>query len=418
MNLFARFSALKQKVGGNREKWNFEFTMGPEVHQRNNITPPNPTINRILAELNFALQLSKRNGGKFDGEIDRALSMLENAMEADGVLTRSVCAAAEEKLMPLAEASKEYEVIYVSHAHIDMNWMWPWHETVAVTLETFRTMLKLLEEYPQFTFSQSQASVYRIVEEFEPEMLEKIKKYVHEGRWEVTASTWVEADKNMPNLESMAHHLLMTKEYLSRLLDIDPATLNLDYEPDTFGHSENVPEILQKGGVKYMYHCRGYEGHAIYNWQAPSGASVLTVRDHTWYLAHVSPHFALHVPEYCREYGITEYLRVYGVGDHGGGPTRQDLSFILEMQKWPVFPEMVFSTYKAFYDYLYEHKAQFPVVRQELNPVFTGCYTTQSRIKMANRLGEAIVGEAQALSAAALELTDRKPNKKALQDSL
>ena len=121
--------------------------------------------------------------------------------------------------------------------------MWPWHETVAVTLETFRTMLKLLEEYPQFTFSQSQASVYRIVEEFEPEMLEKIKKYVHEGRWEVTASTWVEADKNMPNLESMAHHLLMTKEYLSRLLEIDPATLNLDYEPDTFGHTYLLPLI-------------------------------------------------------------------------------------------------------------------------------------------------------------------------------
>jgi len=416
-------STLRQKMHKIRSVTHVFEDGAPYDHFRNDEkgglkhNPSAPMyLMRALAQLEYAYRLCK--AGDADAAIvEAAADIALEEINAYGALTPDGAKRVEEALLPLKDTAKKYKVHMVSHAHIDMNWMWPWHETVAVTLETFRTMLKLMEEYPQFIFSQSQASVYRIAEEFEPEMLEKIKKYVHEGRWEVTASTWVEADKNMPNLESMAHHLQMTKEYLSKLLDIDPATLNLDYEPDTFGHSENVPEILNKGGVKYMYHCRGYEGHAIYNWQAPSGASVLAVRDHTWYLAHVSPHFALHVPEFCKEYGITEYLRVYGVGDHGGGPTRQDLSFILEMQKWPVFPEMVFSTYKAFYDYLYAHKEQFPVVYGELNPVFTGCYTTQSRIKMANRLGEAIVGEAQALSAAAQQLVGRKPNEKALSSS-
>ena len=371
---------------------------------------------RALGQLEYAYRLCKARPDVDAACVERAADAALASFSACGALTPEAAQQTEQALLPLEQDAKRYTVHLVAHAHIDMNWMWPWHETVAVTLETFRTMLKLMEEDPDFTFSQSQASCYRIVEQFEPEMLQRIRQRVHEGRWEVTASTWVEADKNMPNLESMAHHLLYTKQYLSGLLDIDPATLNLDYEPDTFGHSENVPEILSQGGVKYYYHCRGFEGEALYNWQAPSGASVLAVRDHTWYLGDMSPNFAAFVPQLCEQYGITEYLRVYGVGDHGGGPTRQDLSYIHEMQTWPVFPKMIFSNYRAFYGYLEQHKEQLPVVRQELNPVFTGCYTTQSRTKMANRVGEAVLAETQALSAAAQTLTGRKPNLPAIEE--
>ena len=391
------------------------FRNDEKGRQKNNPSAP-MYLMRALGQLEYAYRLYKA-GDVAAEAVQPAAEIALNALNTYGVLPPEEAKRVEEALLPLQETAKQYTVHMVAHAHIDMNWMWPWHETVAVTLETFRTMLNLMDEYPDFTFSQSQASVYRIVEEFEPQMLEKIKQRVHEGRWEVTASTWVEADKNMPNLESMAHHLLYTKEYLAGLLDIDPATLNLDYEPDTFGHSENVPEILSKGGVKYYYHCRGYDGHAIYNWQAPSGASVLAVRDHTWYLGHIAPNFALYVPEYCQQYGISEYLRVFGVGDHGGGPTRQDLSYILQMQTWPVFPTIKFSTYKAFYDYLWERREQFPTVRQELNAVFSGCYTTQSRIKMSNRIGEAVTAEAQALSAAAQQFAGHKPNLPALEES-
>ena len=88
-------------------------------------------------------------------------------------------------------------------------------------------------------------------------MLEEVKQRVQEGRWEVTASAWVENDKNMPNGESMARHLLYTKKYLSKLLDIKEEILNLDFEPDTFGHSYNLPEILRNGGGSRYYHCRG-----------------------------------------------------------------------------------------------------------------------------------------------------------------
>ncbi len=412
-------STLTQKLRVIRAKThlfeNDQFDHFRAVSWEKSSSEPPRYLQRALAQLEYAHRLTLANKELDAAPVEKAADIAYNAITAYGMLPPADAQAVEEALLPLADAAKKYTVHMVSHAHIDMNWRWPWHETVSITLETFRTMLKLMEEYPDFTYSQSQASVYEIVEKYEPEMLEVIKQRIREGRWEVTASTWVEADKNMPNLESMAHHLLYTKEYLSKLLDIDPATLDLDYEPDTFGHSENVPEILSKGGVKYYYHCRGNEQESIYNWEAPSGARVLAIRDHTWYLGDITPNFALYVPEYCEQCGIDRYLRVYGVGDHGGGPTRRDLDFILDMQTWPVYPKLVFSTYKAFYDYLWERRETFPVVRHELNPVFTGCYTSQSRTKMANRIGEATLSEAQALSAAASVLVGKKTNERALQ---
>ncbi len=110
-------------------------------------------------------------------------------------------------------------------------------------------MLQIMKEYPDFKFSQSQASVYRILERFAPEMLEEVKERVTEGRWELTASAWVETDKNMANGESLSRHILYAKNYLSKLFSVDPDSLEVDFDPDTFGHSRNVPEISSEGGV-------------------------------------------------------------------------------------------------------------------------------------------------------------------------
>jgi alpha-mannosidase len=229
--------------------------------------------------------------------------------------------------------------------------MWGWDETVSITLETFRTMLDLMKEYPDYTFSQSQASVYRVVEDHDPAMLDEIRARVKEGRWEVTASTWTETDKNIPSGESQARHILYTKAYLSKLLNIDPDSLDIDFEPDTFGHNANVPEILNKGKVKYYYHCRGYEGHNLYRWTAPSGASILAYREPIWYNAHIEPSMAYYVPEFCNKNGLDTMLKVYGVGDHGGGPTRRDIERIIDMNSWPVFPTIKFGTFKEYFRY-------------------------------------------------------------------
>lgn len=343
---------------------------------------------RILAEVGFLLELSKCENCALDDAILPVIDYLEEAYQKENAITATVAKRAEAMLLPLEEKAKAYEVHCVAHAHIDMNWMWGMQETAALTVDTFITMLKLMEEYPQFTFSQSQASVYEIVERYYPELLEKIKQRVHEGRWEITGSFWVEGDKNMASGESMARHLLYTRNYLSRLFDIPTDTVKVCFEPDTFGHSAQLPEILNKGGVKYYYHCRGTDDTRAYNWKTSSGAEVLTLCEPTWYHKAIDYDLLLHVPSFCKENHTKQYLKVYGVGDHGGGPTRRDLDRIIEMTSWPLFPTIHFSTLHGYFEKLEADRTLFPTIEGERNCVFTGCYTSQARTKQANRIGE------------------------------
>lgn len=367
---------------------------------------------RILAELGYLFDMFTDEDETQWTLIARAVTMLSDDYEKYEQIHVETAKQAEQLLTPLSEQAKRVSMVCTAHAHIDMNWMWGYQETVAVTLDTVRTMLTLMKEYPAFTFSQSQASVYHILEEYAPELLEQVKQRVQEGRWEVTASSWVENDKNMSGGEAMARHLLYTKKYLSGLLDIKEESLNLDFEPDTFGHSANLPEILNKGGVTRYYHCRAYEGENIYRWRGRSGAEVLVYREPRWYNATIDSELCRGVPLFCKKYGIDKVLFVYGVGDHGGGPSRRDIERLIDMDSWPLFPSIHFGTYKEYYDYLEERKEQFPVVEQELNYIFTGCYTSQSRIKMANRVGEARLTEAELLEAmAALEVPGYQPGR-------
>ncbi len=361
---------------------------------------------RIGAEIIYMASLSRTAGDVYNNRIEEALDFLMEKLDTNHAITKPDALHAEKMLSDLSEAAKAIKVFCISHAHIDMNWMWGFQETVSVTVDTFRTVLNMMAEYPDFTYSQSQASVYKMIEEYAPEMLAEIKKYIHEGRWELSASTWVETDKNMPNGESLSRHILYTKRYLSKLFDICPDSIKLDFEPDTFGHNANVPEILQNGGVDYYYHCRGYDGpNDIYRWQSPSGKEILVLRDPKWYNGEINIRSFTDVPLFCKKNNIDIYLYVYGVGDHGGGPTRRDIEAILDTSSYPLYPTIEFGTYAKFFSALEKFRDILPVVKQELNFVFTGCYTSQSRIKLSNRLSEDRLYDSEMLSAAANKLT-------------
>lgn len=273
---------------------------------------------RIASELLYIYRVSQYNGGKYDIEIENACDHVLACLDEEGSITKHTAETAEEMLAGLSEAAKAYTAYCVAHAHIDMNWKWGYQETVAVVIETFKTMLHLMNEYPDFRFAQSQASVYKIIEEYAPEILDEIRARIQEGRWEVSASTWTECDKNMPSGESLTRQILYTKRYLSKLLEIAPETLNLDFEPDTFGHNINVPEILQNGGVDYYYHCRGCDNKLIYRWRAASGKEILAYQEPKWYLGEIDSKGFCDYPIFCGSVcagGFPAFLKVYGVGD-------------------------------------------------------------------------------------------------------
>ncbi|MBQ4629113.1 MAG: hypothetical protein IJB44_08530, partial [Clostridia bacterium] len=239
---------------------------------------------RIFAEIGVADELSKLENGALANELtDKAVDLLYERFVKNSSITNEDCADAEKILLPLSDAAKKYTMYCIAHAHIDMDWLWGYHETVAIVLGTFRTMLDMMNEYPDFKFSQSQAATYDIAEKYDPELFEEMKARIKEGRWEFAGSAWVESDRNLPSAESISEHILTTKRYLAEKFGLDPKDINTDFHPDSFGHTPIMPELLNAGGVKYFYHCRGLDGRFIYRWKAPSGAEVLTVNEPSWY---------------------------------------------------------------------------------------------------------------------------------------
>ncbi len=180
--------------------------------------------------------------------VDKALEYVESEFRNKADM-KSVVENAEKSLAPIGEALKEYTIYCVGHAHIDMNWMWNWPETVSVTNDTFSTVDRLLDEFPDFYFSQSQASTYLAAKEYLPEVYEMIKRRVKEGRWEITANTWVECEENIALGEILCRHLLYTKRFIRDEFGFTLDTVKLDWEPDLFGHPHSLPGILAKAGV-------------------------------------------------------------------------------------------------------------------------------------------------------------------------
>jgi alpha-mannosidase len=320
-------------------------------------------------------------------------------LEANDSEVASAVARAEDLLSPLSATAKQYTVHCVGHAHIDMNWMWGWHETVAVVHDTFTTVDSLMSEFPHFRFSQSQASIYAILRDYLPELREKVERRIADGRWEVTASQWVEGDKNLASGEALCRHLLYTRRFLQEEYGIPHEAVLIDFEPDTFGHAHTVPTILANAGVKRYYFCRGGHGPRLFWWQGKDGSRVLAFDDQAaWYNGTITPDLTRGLLSFEAETGLKDMLFLYGVGDHGGGPTRRDLNAAGDMDSWPIFPHVKLSKLDDFFATAERDARDLPVVDGELNFVFEGCYTSQSRIKAGNRASENALVEAEAFA--------------------
>ncbi len=365
-------------------------------NQIRNAAALSKTGRRVVGEIEYLSNLAAVDATARDDAVVGAMHAVRDEVARTGTVAAEVGGRVEQDLMPLQAAARSITMHFVGHAHLDMNWMWGYDETVVIVLETVRTVLRLLDEYPAFCFSQSQGAVYRIIEEFEPELLESIARYIKEGRWELSATQWTEADMNLPDAESLLRHALLTVPYLQELFGVDRDALRLAFMPDTFGHSADTPEVLAEAGVSWVYHCRGFDGPILSRWMAPSGRSVLAYREPRWYNEQVAPLLFASAAATSGDAGIHDVLAVYGVGDHGGGPTRKDIELVAEMQQWPLAPRIRFSTYREFFQTI-ESTVDPPVVLGERNRIFTGCYSSQARIKAGNRAGQRLLFTAEVL---------------------
>lgn len=293
------------------------------------------------------------------------------------------------------------------NAHIDPVWQWEWEEGAAAAISTFRVAARFCEEYEGFVFNHNEAILYKWVEEYEPALFEKIRKLVREGRWHIIGGWYLQPDCNMPSGESFVRQILYGKRYFKEKFDAEPATaVNFD----SFGHTRGLVQIMKKAG---------YDSYVFL--RPDSGQLPLPAEDFVWvgfdgsrlqgHRLYESYNTLLgkardKVENWIRENGNKPVgLVAWGVGNHGGGPSRIDLDSLKDMMEEDTGVEILHSTpEKYFYDLKAGNTAAPAEYDKSLNPMNIGCYTSQIRIKQKHRLleNEAYMVE-KMLSSAALQ---------------
>jgi alpha-mannosidase len=314
---------------------------------------------------------------------------------------------------------KQFSIAAVGNSHIDMAWLWPWTETVEVVRNTFGTALQLMREYPDFKFTASTAQAYEWVEEKYPAMFQEIQQRVKEGRWEVIGGMWVEPDLNMPDGESLVRQVLYGKRYFQQKFGKD---INIGWNPDSFGYNWQLPQIYKRSGIDYFVTQKLLWAseftkfpYRLFWWQAPDGSRLLTYFPSD-YANQIDPQkmardSATYGPMMWKYNGGTDsapvgaldMMYLYGVGDHGGGPTRQDLDTALRWQKGDlVYPQINFSTAAQYFADLEKDKAELKIPTWDGELYFQyhrGVQTSQSEEKRGNRQNEVLVLNAEKVAA-------------------
>ena len=325
---------------------------------------------------------------------------------------------AQAKLDVLRPYMKQFSIAAVGNSHIDMAWLWPWTETVEVVRNTFGTALQLMREYPDFKFTASTAQAYEWIEEKYPAMFQEIQQRVKEGRWEVIGGMWVEPDLNMPDGESLVRQVLYGKRYFQQKFGKD---INIGWNPDSFGYNWQLPQIYKRSGIDYFVTQKLLWAseftkfpYRLFWWQAPDGSRLLTYFPSD-YANQIDPQkmardSATYGPMMWKYNGGTnsapagdlDMMYLYGVGDHGGGPTRQDLDTALRWQKGDLlFPKINFSTAAQYFADLEKNKSELKIPTWDGELYFQyhrGVQTTQSEEKKLNRRNEGYLLTAEKLA--------------------
>ncbi|HEY2859633.1 MAG TPA: glycoside hydrolase family 38 C-terminal domain-containing protein [Terracidiphilus sp.] len=235
--------------------------------------------------------------------------------------------ASHQKLEALLPLMQQFTWHLTGNSHIDAAWLWPWTETVDAVKRTFGTALQLMYEYPQYTYTQSAAAYNEWMAQKYPDLNDQIKQRIKEGRWEVVGGMWVEPDLNMPDGESLVRQLLVGKRWYKQNYGVD---VRIGWNPDSFGYTWQLPQIYKKSGVDYFvtqkmtWNDTNQLPFKLFWWESPDGSKVLAYFPHDYANNNLSPIRLSHdtVQARDRSTGMTEMMDLYGIGDHGGGPTR------------------------------------------------------------------------------------------------
>jgi alpha-mannosidase len=292
----------------------------------------------------------------------------------------------------------------IGNSHIDPVWLWQWPEGFQEVRATFRSALDRMAEYPEFIFTCDSAAYYEWIEEVDPQMFAEIQARVAEGRWEIVGGWWVEPDCNIPGGESFVRQALVAQRYF---LEKFGKIATVGYNVDPFGHHAMLPQLLRRSGMdSYVFmrpgpHELGLPG-AVFRWRSADGSQVTAFRlPHEYCSSHedLGYHLDKSIGQLPERW--SQMMAFYGVGNHGGGPTRANLDSIRRLDGAGAMPRLLHSTPRRFFDEILAAGDPLPVYADDLQHHAVGCYSAHSGIKRWMRRAESALASAETWSAVA-----------------
>ena len=361
----------------------------------------------VEVALGLAAELDPRQARRH--ELFRALEAVADRIDLDDLRTSAAAArAALVAALSSPAARSAHRVLATGHAHIDSAWLWPVRETVRKCGRTFASVAALAEQYPELVFSCSQAQQYAWVEERYPTLFARVRELVASGRWVPVGGTWVEPDGNLCGGEALARQLVLGRRYFAEKFGVECKEVWL---PDSFGYSAAWPQLARLAGASYFvtqklsWNDTNTFPHSTFLWEGIDGSRVLThFPPVATYNSQLTPDELARAERRFAEHGRSSRSLVpFGYGDGGGGPTRDMLERARRQRDLEGSPRVEIGTPERFFRDLEAEYADPPVWSGELYlELHRGTFTSQARLKRANRRCESLLREAELWSTAAL----------------
>ena len=362
--------------------------------------------------------------------LNGAVSLLDLRISKSDEFYKSIEAATEymEKNFYNSICGKsDLLVSCIGHTHIDVAWLWTIAQTREKAQRSFATVIKLMQQYPEYKFMSSQPQLYVFVKENAPELYEKIKQAVRDGRWEVDGAMWLEADCNLTSGESLVRQIMFGKRFMKEEFGVDSKILWL---PDVFGYSAAMPQILKKSGIdkfvtsKISWNETNKMPYDVFIWQGIDGSEMFTyfltaidkkpfgettLNDtYTVYSGYIRPSQVLGTWKRFQQKAYSnETIITFGYGDGGGGPTKD----MLEQQRrlaygLPGYPKTQISFASEFLKRVeksfFENSAKLNKMPKWVGELYLelhrGTYTSIAKNKKNNRSSELAFQRIEALS--------------------
>jgi alpha-mannosidase len=293
----------------------------------------------------------------------------------------------------------------IANSHLDPVWLWDWREGLNEGITTVRTVLDLMDEDRKLTYIRGESALYRHIEKTDPATFARILKHIRSGRWDVVGGTYIQPDTNLAGIETLARQFTEGQRYFQNHLG---CKVTAAWQADSFGHTAGLPEVLTAAGIDSFAFTRP-DGKAFplpepaFWWEGPGGSRILAYRPLVGWYGAERDEMARRLKgllDAARQSGLKTVACFYGVGNHGGGPTRFQLS---EIRAWAdAHPKVrvIHSGLHRFFAALRRELSRkphltLPVHRGELNFCLRGCYSSMARFKYLYRRGENLLSRAE-----------------------